>query len=313
MKKNALLILVTIIIAVTKTYAQNYNNILNYNLNGTPVNGVKIKTNMPYTSGTQMPTISILGYNYVSGETINLTLTYYIFGGNFIKYQITSSGTHNPPVSLSQENGNVVIYLDDRQYFQRFTVSAYAKGLSEQSTWFQGWTAADEALSGTNTVLVPYATKLAGTVTMPGSGIWNSTGNVGIGTTHPDQKLTVVGAIHSTSVLVDTNMPPPDYVFKDDYHLPTLAEVKAYTDKNHHLPDVPAAAEFEKNGINLGEINMLLLKKVEELTLYLIEKDKQIKVLEQQSARFQSLQKQIDDLKKKTEYPNQKTKRHSLS
>ena len=103
-----------------------------------------------------------------------------------------------------------------------------------------------------------------------------ATGNVGIGTTSPDQPLTVNGTIHSTSVLVDLNVSAPDYVFNKDYHLPTLAELKAYTDKNHHLPDVPAAAEIEKNGLNLGDMNLVLLKKVEELTLYLMEKDKQL-------------------------------------
>jgi hypothetical protein len=121
-------------------------------------------------------------------------------------------------------------------------------------------------------------------------------GNVGIGTKSPDQKLTVNGAIHSTSVLVDTNVPPADYVFKKDYQLPTLSEIKAYTDKNHHLPGIPAAAEIEKNGINVGEMNMALLKKVEELTLYLIEKDKTDK--KEQHIK-KSLQKQINTLNKK--------------
>jgi hypothetical protein len=130
----------------------------------------------------------------------------------------------------------------------------------------------------------------------------NTSGNVGIGTINPDAKLAVKGTIHASSVLVDTNVPTPDYVFKNDYNLPSLAEIKTYTDKNHHLPGVPAAAEFEKNGINLGEMNMTLLKKVEELTLYLIEKDKSEK--EQKNINKQLIevlkmqQKQIDDLKK---------------
>jgi len=109
-----------------------------------------------------------------------------------------------------------------------------------------------------------------------------SVGYVGIGTTSPDQKLTVNGNIHAIGFLADTNIPVPDYVFKNDYNLPTLAEIKAYTDKNHHLPGVPAAAEMEKNGINLGEMNMVLLKKVEELTLYLMEQDKQLKEQQEQ-------------------------------
>jgi hypothetical protein len=112
-------------------------------------------------------------------------------------------------------------------------------------------------------------------------------GNVGIGTTSPDAKLAVKGTVHSTSILVDLLVPAPDYVFKDDYNLPSLAEIKTYTDKNHHLPGVPAAAEIEKNGINLAEMNMTLLKKVEELTLYLIEQNKQL----------QKQQKEIEQLK----------------
>jgi hypothetical protein len=128
-------------------------------------------------------------------------------------------------------------------------------------------------------------------------------GNVGIGTINPDQKLTVKGTIHSTSVLVDTNVPTPDYVFKNDYNLPSLAEIKTYTDKNHRLPGVPAAAEIEKNGLNLGEMNMVLLKKVEELTLYLIEQNKQLteqhkKIADQQQVN-QSLQEQINKLRKR--------------
>ena len=134
--------------------------------------------------------------------------------------------------------------------------------------------------------------------------VLNSLGNVGIGTKNPDQKLTVNGTIHASSVLVDTNVPAPDYVFNNDYKLPSIAEVNAYINKNHHLPDMPAAAEIEKKGLNLGEMNMALLKKVEELTLYMIEKDKQVNNLEgevtllkQQQKVNEMQQQQIDQLK----------------
>ncbi|SHN37635.1 hypothetical protein, partial [Mucilaginibacter sp. OK098] len=130
-------------------------------------------------------------------------------------------------------------------------------------------------------------------------------GNVGIGTPSPDARLTVNGTVHSTSVLVDLTVTGPDYVFKKDYNLPSLTEIKAYTDKNHHLPDVPAAVEMEKNGINLGEMNMVLLKKVEELTLYLIEKDRAEKEQKETNklltGRLESQQTQIDTLKKQLE------------
>jgi hypothetical protein len=99
----------------------------------------------------------------------------------------------------------------------------------------------------------------------------DANGNVGIGSPSPDQKLTVKGIIHAQEVRVDLTVPGPDYVFEKSYRLLPLEEIKSYIDQNKHLPEVPSAAEMEKNGVQLGEMNMLLLKKVEELTLYVIE------------------------------------------
>jgi hypothetical protein len=70
--------------------------------------------------------------------------------------------------------------------------------------------------------------------------------------------------------------------------------VKTYIDQNHHLPEIPSEQEVAKNGINLGEMNKLLLKKVEELTLYLIEKDKKEK---EQDIRIEQLEKMINHKK----------------
>ncbi|GAB3909951.1 hypothetical protein [Mucilaginibacter boryungensis] len=145
-----------------------------------------------------------------------------------------------------------------------------------------------------------------------------STGNayVGIGTTTPDELLSVNGTIHSKEVKINLSG-LPDYVFKRNYHLPTLAEVKTYIDKNSHLPEIPSAQEVEKNGLNLGEMNKLLLKKVEELTLYLIDKDKEVKgqqkeinQLKQQQALNQIQQQQIDDLKKQLELLSEKIRKN---
>ncbi len=99
----------------------------------------------------------------------------------------------------------------------------------------------------------------------------SSVGSVGIGTTNPSHKLDVNGTIHAKEVLVDLNFPGPDYVFEEDYELTSLSEVDQYLKENKHLPEVPSAAEMEKEGVNMVEMDMLLLKKVEELTLHLID------------------------------------------
>lgn len=99
-------------------------------------------------------------------------------------------------------------------------------------------------------------------------------GNVGIGTAAPQAKLAVNGNILAKEVKVKTDITVPDYVFEEGYELPDLKELEAYVKQNKHLPEVPSAAEIERDGLDLAAMNLLLLKKVEELTLLLIKKDK---------------------------------------
>jgi hypothetical protein len=121
-------------------------------------------------------------------------------------------------------------------------------------------------------------------------------GNVGIGTASPDEKLSVKGTIHTEEVKVDLNVPAPDYVFEKDYNLLSLPELESYINQNKHLPEVPSAKEMEANGINLKEMNLILLKKVEELTLHLIEQNK---INEEQRKINQKLLDEIEKLNKK--------------
>ncbi|WP_124020590.1 MULTISPECIES: tail fiber protein [Flavobacterium] len=119
---------------------------------------------------------------------------------------------------------------------------------------------------------------------------FQSNGNVGIGTKNPDSKLTVAGNIHAQEVKVTARAGEvPDYVFANDYKLKSLEEVESYIKQNSHLPEIPSAKEIEKNGLMLAEMNMNLLKKMEEMTLYMIEQNKRIKDLE----------KQIEEIKRK--------------
>ncbi|SHM16762.1 hypothetical protein [Mucilaginibacter sp. OK098] len=144
-------------------------------------------------------------------------------------------------------------------------------------------------------------------VEVTGGGLRVTNGNVAIGTTDSKgYKLAVNGSAIATSMTVKLFANWPDYVFKPTYQLPSLTDLKTYIDQNHHLSNVPSAAEVEKNGLNLGEMNKVLVQKVEELTLYLIEQNK--KLTDQQKAN-QLQQKQIDELKKSLDNLNhRKTK-----
>ncbi|WP_306110171.1 hypothetical protein [Roseivirga thermotolerans] len=391
MRRKAMLLAIMLTTCLITSKAQNYNNILNYNYNGTPTHGVKIKTNIPYTNGSQMPTVHIEGYSYGSHVPIDLKLVWYVYDGNFINYRVSSAGAHVPTIKLANESGKVVIFIDDRDYYQRFTVSVYAQGMSETSSWFTGWTTADESLTGTNQVTLPYYNRM-GTTIFSGSVQGNQTGalrvdsgngwvdvgakntgyahfmtdrpiyyfdkrmridsgngHVEIGaantswahfnTSNPrfyfdkgitvnqgllgsydedlqlqtsgvtrmvlnnssgdvsvtNGNLNVHGNIESKKVKVTaTPGTVPDYVFKPDYELRSLPELESYIKANSHLPNMPSAKEVEANGQDVGDMQLKLLEKIEELTLYIIEQNKEVKALKE---IVEKQSKEIEDLK----------------
>ncbi|WP_415918878.1 hypothetical protein [Tateyamaria sp. SN6-1] len=88
--------------------------------------------------------------------------------------------------------------------------------------------------------------------------------------------LQVTGTISSAG----TTLAVPDYVFEDDYELMPLAEVEAYIDENGHLPRIPSASDVKANGLNMSHMQMSLLEKIEELTLYTLAQEKQINALQ---------------------------------
>jgi hypothetical protein len=132
-----------------------------------------------------------------------------------------------------------------------------------------------------------------------GDVIFDTSGNVGIGTTTPNAKLEVngdaliQGDLESMKVVV-TATPGgnwPDYVFQPEFKLRPLSEVEAFVKDNKHLPEVPSAEEVEKNGIDLGSMDATLLKKVEELTLYMIQMNKEIEKLKEENKQLKELVK----------------------
>ncbi|WP_157495078.1 hypothetical protein [Flavobacterium sp. KJJ] len=99
-------------------------------------------------------------------------------------------------------------------------------------------------------------------------------GYVGIGTANPTSLLTVSGNINSREVKVTVDA-GADFVFENNYDLPSLNSVEKYITENKHLPEIASAHEMQKDGINLSEMNIKLLQKIEELTLYMIEMKKE--------------------------------------
>ena len=117
-----------------------------------------------------------------------------------------------------------------------------------------------------------------------------SNGNVGIGTTSPTEKLSVNGRIRAKEVIVDTGW--SDYVFAKDYKLAPLSEVEQHIEQQGHLPGVPSAQEVADKGVSVGDMQAILLAKIEELTLHQIALEKLVKA---QAAEIEILKDKTTD------------------
>ena len=119
-----------------------------------------------------------------------------------------------------------------------------------------------------------------------------------------NHKLAVEGSIGAREIKVESKG-WSDFVFEENYELPTLIDVENHINEKGHLKDIPSAKEIEKNGFLLGEMDAKLLQKIEELTLYTIDQEKEIQQLKNNNTdsakkelEIDSLQKEIEELKK---------------
>jgi hypothetical protein len=225
-------------------------------------------------------------------------------------------GAVSNDIAVFKSNGNVGIGVSEPTSKLQVNGNAYIGGglildptPGSATGWFRGAPNANsnviiQGAQGNYTAFWltggPDVLKLGGSGgTEPSQGAINIsyTGNVGIGTTSFNDatyKLYVETGIRTRKIKVDISG-WSDYVFNNDYTLRPLSQVEKFIKQYRHLPDVPSAAEVKKEGIDVGENQAVLLKKIEELTLYIIEQQKQMDELRQQ---VQGIQKTIKNIAK---------------
>lgn len=162
--------------------------------------------------------------------------------------------------------------------------------MTSDPTWSYGGGPGSASIVNVNSKPLVFGTNNQGRMLI------DANGNVAIGTNDSKgYKLAVLGKAVAEEIVVKLQANWPDYVFEDQYRLSLLSELEEFIKANKHLPDVPTADEVKENGLSLGEMNAMLLKKVEELTLYVIELktkiDEQNQVIIRQSDRLTKLEK----------------------
>lgn len=270
--------------------------------------------------GTNTPTKSLDVVGTIKGNEVNFPAIGYDFSSaprtqlgpmsmklfdDYVTYRPggTSPGNNSYGTLLaiygrtSHWESNIYFGASDKRMY--FRTSTWSGGGGENGTGqFNNW----------RTLLDSHSdVKSTGRLMLTGTGnhIFSS-GNVGIGTETPKAKLSVNGNILANEIKIKTDISVPDYVFESDYELKGLDFIANYVKSNKHLPEIPSAKEIERDGLDVASMNLLLLKKIEELTLYAIKQEGEIK---NQNVKSQQQNDLIAQQRKAIELMDQRIKK----
>ncbi|WP_298545657.1 tail fiber protein [uncultured Aquimarina sp.] len=228
-------------------------------------------------------------------------------GGDFVGFKVSESGNNTTKLHIYRnftgDNSDINLLTIDAAGNTQFRGNANLTGSSRVLWDPQGNAGGDfvgfkVSESGNNTTKFHIFKNFTGDSNDIDRLVISANGYIGIGTSNPDMKLTVKGNIHAEEVKIDLNVPAPDYVFKEDYNLRSIEELENFIKENSHLPEIPSAKEFERNGVMQAEMDMNLLKKIEELTLYTIQQQKEIESLKKENEELKSLSDRLEEIEK---------------
>ncbi|MEO0570800.1 MAG: Ig-like domain-containing protein [Bacteroidota bacterium] len=220
-----------------------------------------------------------------------ISVTGIMLTSNTVNIDVGDSTTLNATISPSNATNQAMNWSSNNLAVATVTSGGVVTAIAEGNATITV-TSVDDSHTDTATITVASGSGSGGN-TGGGSGdsIWSETGsvasytgNVAIGTSSvpAGYKMAVEGNIRTREIRVDQDN-WPDYVFTKDYELPTLKDIQKHIEEKGHLPHMPSAREVEAQGIALGEMNRLLLEKIEELTLYILQQEKRITELEQKN------------------------------
>jgi hypothetical protein len=231
-----------------------------------------------FTTRNNAPRMSILGNNgYIGINTITPTHLFQVNGGVGIGSNLISSGLNfGSDLSLVQHSNDFYAATIANGGGNGLGLNIRAGGIGSASVPLK-------VSRYDNTELIRV----------------NGSGQMGIGTSVIPNgfKLAINGHAIAEKMIIrkNENWNWPDFVFEEDYKLPNLVDIKNFVKDNKHLPEIPSAKDIEENGQDLAEMNRLLLKKVEELTLYLL---KEHELNNSQEDKIQALTLELNEVRK---------------